>query len=533
VLRVSDQNADGYADLLVGAPGIGQGHVYCLSGAFLAFGTGPQTLWTLAPPGIPGDQFGSSIANVGDLTGDGVEDFVVGEPGVDTSAGSNVGMVRLLNGSTHLALSTVFGVEANGNFGAAVADLGAGFVAVGAPGPGASFSRVYYVSKSSLLTSGTPSLSWDYPAVDYFGASLSNAGDLNGDGFADVVVGAPERWAAGGVIQAGGINLISTDGTSFTLFGPYNSAFGGEHLGASVDASQDFDGDGVHDIVVGAPNAFTSLGTPGGRVVVLSGARVSAQTPPYEIYNFTTGGNADYRFGTAVCAVDDLNNDGVPDIIGGQPNYSFFGGARIFSGASGAQIAFVAGSIGNHLGDAIGGAVDDFDGDGFREFVVAGSSSDVGGTDIGVVKCYRLFPLGASTYCTAKVNSQGCTPAIAFTGSASESSPSPFVISASNIVNHKNGLLFYSHAPISTAFQGGFKCAADPVLRTTIVSSGGSTSGADCTGTYSLDFNALIQSGSVASLVAGAEVYAQWWSRDPVSTSHTSLSNAVQFVINP
>jgi hypothetical protein len=71
------------------------------------------------------------------------------------------------------------------------------------------------------------------------------------------------------------------------------------------------------------------------------------------------------------------------------------------------------------------------------------------------------------------------------------------------------------------------------VRRTGVLASGGSTSGSDCTGTYSFDFNALIQSGFDPSLVAGAEIYAQYWSRDPSSASHTSLSNALRFLINP
>jgi hypothetical protein len=73
----------------------------------------------------------------------------------------------------------------------------------------------------------------------------------------------------------------------------------------------------------------------------------------------------------------------------------------------------------------------------------------------------------------------------------------------------------------------------DPVVRTLVQSSGGATSGNDCSGTFSFDFNARIQSGIDPSLVTGREVFAQYWSRDPASPSTTSLSNALRFVINP
>jgi hypothetical protein len=537
---VPDQNSDGYKDLLVGAPGFNQqrGEILCLSGAFLSTGTGTQTIWSLAPTAQAGDQFGYSIAAIGDVTSDGVGDYIVGQPGYDT-ANSDEGAIRLLNGVSHTVGAIIHGGAGHRALGSAVAGCGdfnadgKPDVIAGAPGTNGGASYVFIVD-GWMLTSNVDVASASITSFTAItagnerGACVAGGFDLNGDGLVDFAYGEP-GWDNGTAIDAGRIVVGFSSGGAVV----YSSPIPGERLGDSLSVEQDFDGDGVLDLVVGAPDSPTTFGTPGGRVVVLSGARLVAQTPPYEIYTFTTGGTADYHFGTAVRAVDDLNNDGVPDILGGEPDFLALGGVRIFSGASGAQIAFVAGAAANHLGDAIAGAVEDFDGDGFKEFVVAGSSSDAGGTDIGVVKCYRLFPLGASTYCTGKINSQGCTPAISTTGSASETSASPFTITASNFVNQKNGLLFYSHAPTSSVFQGGFKCVADPVVRTTIVNSGGSTSGSDCTGSYSFEFNALIQSGNFASLVAGAEVYAQWWSRDPASASHTSLSNAVQFVINP
>ena len=143
---------------------------------------------------------------------------------------------------------------------------------------------------------------------------------------------------------------------------------------------------------------------------------------------------------------------------------------------------------------------------------------------------------GPTTYCTAKTNSQGCTPAIAFSGSPSASSGAPFAITASQVINQKTGLLLYGYGQASTPFQGGTLCIAAPLVRTAPQDSGGtSPPAADCSGTYSYDFNARIQSGADPALVAGATVAAQYWYRDPADPTGfaTGLTDAVTFTIGP
>jgi hypothetical protein len=546
---VPDQNGDGVKDLIVGAPGFDfqRGAIYCLSGAFLGFGIGAQHLWSLAPTANQGDLFGFAIADVGDITGDGVRDYLVGQPGYDNGFAQDVGATRLVNGSTHAIVSLQVGPEQACMFGSAIAACGdsngdgKSEVAVGAPGPNSVHSYVYTISGVSLtLTGQVGSLCLTghiLPATHECGMSIASGADLDGDGCQEFIVGMPGAASAASGANSGALLVGSVKPSLITFFYPtfYVSTITGERLGSSVDTSSDYDGDGVVDIVVGAPNSpsTNSPGTAAGRVVVLSGAKLVAGTPPYEIYTFTTAGTSAYHFGTGVCAGGDLNNDGVGDILGGEPDFVAFGAVRIFSGATGAPMGVAVGGPVDHLGDSIAGVLKDLDNDGFKEFVIAGSRSGAGGTDSGVVKCYRLFPQFPAVYCTAKINSLGCSPAIGSSGSPSASSALPFLIGASNFVNQKSGLLFYSHAPIATAFQGGTLCVGSPTVRTPIQGSGGSASGADCTGTYSLDFNARIHSAVDASLVAGAQVFAQYWSRDPSSASQTSLSNAVRFVINP
>jgi hypothetical protein len=565
---VSDQNGDGYKDVVVGAPGFNQerGAIYCVSGSFLATSAGAPILWTCAPTANQGDLFGYAIAAVDDATGDGVTDLLVGQPGYDTTGGNDRGAVRLVSGSSHAVVSLISGMghgELMGSAISATGDIdfdGRSEVLIGCPGVGMPTSRILLFKNSRLSTSGFALTLYSGELVDNngieLGASLASGfeySDFGSFATARFLAGAP-GFDAPGAANAGKIvtGLVTFGGTPFYGQREYASSTPGERMGAAVDAAHDCDGDGVTDYVVGAPHSSNGTSYEVGRAVLLSGAKLLAQTPPYEIHSFPFGSvtppvshtdpEPSFHFGAAVRACPDLNNDGVGEILIGAPDYftpgtlggwNFRGLVKLFSGASGAQLCTITGGSTDRLGDGLAGAIQDFDGDGFREFVIAGSRSDVGGTDSGVVKCYRLFPLAPKTYCTGKLNSLGCTPAIAFSGAPSASSGSPFLVTASNFVNQKNGLLFYGHAPTAVLFQGGTKCVANPTVRTTVQSSGGATSGASCTGAYSLDFNAWFASGADPSLAAGNEIFAQYWSRDPASASHASLSNALSFLIHP
>ncbi|MBL8802367.1 MAG: VCBS repeat-containing protein [Planctomycetes bacterium] len=138
-----------------------------------------------------------------------------------------------------------------------------------------------------------------------------------------------------------------------------------------------------------------------------------------------------------------------------------------------------------------------------------------------------------STYCSAKLNSQGCTPTVEALGTPSASVLAPFRIRARNVLNNKLGLLFYGFAPDAAPFQGGHLCVQQPLRRTPVQDSEGNLSPDDCSGLYSFDFNHHIRSGIDPLLGPGVAVYAQYWSRDPASPSTTGLTNAVSFVICP
>lgn len=140
------------------------------------------------------------------------------------------------------------------------------------------------------------------------------------------------------------------------------------------------------------------------------------------------------------------------------------------------------------------------------------------------------LPGGPTVYCTAKTSSHGCVPSITFAGTPSASSGAVFDVGAVDVLEGRNGLLFYGYGAAAVPFQGGLRCVAAPARRTPIQGSGGQPPTA-CSGTYSFDFNARIRSGVDGGLVPGAGVYAQYWSRDPGDPFGTGLTDAVAFVV--
>lgn len=134
----------------------------------------------------------------------------------------------------------------------------------------------------------------------------------------------------------------------------------------------------------------------------------------------------------------------------------------------------------------------------------------------------------AASYCAPKMNSQFCLPYMTTTGHASVNGPDDFHLQAFNILNQKSGLLFWSNSYSNVPFQGGIKCVGSPLRRTAAMSSGGSPSGNDCSGTFDLHWSQAYAAAN--GVVAGDWTYCQFWYRDPADPYATGLTDAVQFL---
>lgn len=156
--------------------------------------------------------------------------------------------------------------------------------------------------------------------------------------------------------------------------------------------------------------------------------------------------------------------------------------------------------------------------------------------DIGALTYDASYtPPTTVTYCTAKVNSDGCAATIGWTGSdsASATSASPFLVTCNSLVQNSPGLLFYGFGRREAPFMGGFHCVEPPTPRVGGQLSG--STGVPCSGSYVFDFNPLVQSGANVLLVPGTMVNAQWWYRDALDPQgyFSSTSDAIEFTILP
>jgi hypothetical protein len=158
-----------------------------------------------------------------------------------------------------------------------------------------------------------------------------------------------------------------------------------------------------------------------------------------------------------------------------------------------------------------------------------------GNTGTSVLSTFVIHPCNGDplVYCTAKTHSNGCVPAIGSSGVPSASAASGFVITSSNTLPNRSGLLFYSTTgPKALAYQAGYLCVQSPTVRTPLQNSGASGV-PPCDGQFAFDFNAWIAAGSDVNLLAGAHVWAQYWSRDPAAPFQTNRSDALAFHICP
>ncbi|MEW5868218.1 MAG: FG-GAP-like repeat-containing protein [Chloroflexota bacterium] len=333
-----DVNGDGYSDVIVGAPHYD--HFYANDGVILVYlgasGGLPATFYRLWSGEHAGDTFGYSVATAGDVNGDGYSDVIIGAPGYESEVSQDgEGKVYVFHGSA-IGLSEAWQFQLNqagAALGQAIATAGDvngdGYsdVIIGASHYNSydGYVAVFYGSASGLA--GSP----DFPKIGWsgihLGEAVSTAGDVNADGYADVLFSAP--YQTGVNVEGGLVNIYygSASGLSPSDFDSVNGYDYLEHFGMALSTAGDFNGDGYSDVIIGSPERSSTPGLYQGKADVFFGGSSGLNNFPGQSWYVTS--QEDYSaLGRSVATAGDVNGDGYADIIIGQMSYDGMGSDR-------------------------------------------------------------------------------------------------------------------------------------------------------------------------------------------------------------
>jgi hypothetical protein len=374
---------DGHDDLIVGASGFldpfWPGAAVVLSGA-----DGSELFHFQSSQG--GDRFGWTVSSA-DVNADGWGDVIVGAP----DHGFDSGLVEIYSGLDGSLIRTHLGTADHMQLGSAVAGLG----------------------------------------------------DIDGDGFEDVAIGAKGDTSMG---SFGSVRLYSGfDGSPIdVVWGYYASLNDNLQLGSVVASVGDVDLDGVQDFAAGAGNA--NFGT--GKLRVYSGADRSL------IHAFQ-GTEQGQFFGSAVDNAGDLDADGVPDILVGS---STGGVVKVFSGADARELrAFTGDWDGDGFGRAVAG-IGDTNGDSVPDLLIGTNSNSPTIYKAGTARALSGQDFAPwSTYCDALPNSSGKSATVSYLGSPSLAEQDVGLV-VTGAATSTIGLFIYSAQQQQIPFGNGLLC---------------------------------------------------------------------------
>ncbi len=420
VSGVGDVNGDGFDDILIGAKSANgadnsqpsTGECYLIFGAEGLPGT--IELSTLGSRGViiygidTGDLTGKQVSTAGDMNGDGFDDLLISAPRADAvdNAKSSAGEAYVV------------------------------------------FGRSSFPATINLSTLGSDGITiFGIDANDYCGDAVASAGDMNGDGYGDIILGADRAYAGdNGKVFAGEcyvifghpslpatIELASLGMAGITIYG----AAVGDFTGTSVSGGDDLNKDGFDDVVIGAtkPPALIGYNTGAGKTYVIFGKASPSETIDLATLGtagvLITGADSGDYSGHSVSIAGDVNGDGIADLLIGAIGGDAAGNAKVSAGDNylifgksvwpasinlsslgssgiticGAGVNEASGRIVTAAGDVNGDGFDDmlFQSDGFNQqlrgigYLVFGATSLPSTIDLANPAAAGITMIGADT----------------------------------------------------------------------------------------------------------------------------------------
>lgn len=433
VASAGDVNGDGYSDVIVGAYLYDNGQTD-EGAAFVYHGsaTGISSIYTtLLESNQANAYFGYSVATAGDVNGDGYSDVIVGAYAFDNGQ-TDEGAAFVYHGSatgvSNAYTTLLESNQASAAFGRSVACagdvngdgysdviVGANFFTDGESFEGAAF--VYHGSASGISNVIVTQLESNQVNGN-FGRSVASAGDVNGDGYSDVIVGA-SQYSDG---QAGeGVAFVyhgSASGINTTIKAMLECNLASAQFGISVSCAGDVNGDGYSDVIVGG-NTYSNGQSNEGVIAVFLGAAAGVSTVPATQVesNQATG-----QLGYSVAGAGDINGDGYSDIIVGAYTYSngqanegvayvYFGSATGINIATPTLLEMNQASANFGVSVACAG---DVNGDGYSDLIIGANQYDNGQTDEGAAFVYHGSAGGISNTIATQIERDQNTSYVGF-----------------------------------------------------------------------------------------------------------------------
>ncbi len=402
VADAGDVNGDGHDDIIVGT--------YNEKKAYIFFGNSLVANLSIENASITlgsnDEYFGYSVSSAGDVNGDGYDDVIVGARAYNASTGrayiyyggpsmDSIADVTLTGGTNFNEFG--YSVSSAGD----VDGDGLDDVIVGALRYNSYQGRAYVFYGSSFSSSTISAGSADVTLTgetgsSYFGRSVSSAGDVDGDGLDDVIVGADAYNSSQGrayVFYGSSFSssTISAGSADVTLTGET----AGDAFGYSVSSAGNVNNDQYDDLIIGA----AEYGSRRGRAYVFYGSASLSSTISAGSADVTLAGETtNNQFGCSVSSADDVNGDGYDDVIIGAMRYNFYQGrAYIYYGGSAmdatGDVTFTGEAVGDYFGFSVSSA-GDINNDSYADAVVSARDYSIGGSDQGRV---YVFSSGIKT----------------------------------------------------------------------------------------------------------------------------------------